>query len=97
MIDKDTIIRMARAAGLGDLIADEVIHDAELVAFFQAAYRQGLENAAKRRAAKPRTLPPCGTGALLGEQQYCFEKGWREGAASVRAAIRELMKEPYHG
>jgi len=25
---------------------------------------------------------------LSNEQQFCFEKGWREGAASVRAAIR---------
>lgn len=42
---------------------------------------------AKVRADKPRELPSVGTGALLGEQQFCFEKGWREGAASVRRNI----------
>ena len=41
----------------------------------------------KTRADKPRQLPTCGTGALHSEQQYCFEKGWREGAASVRRRI----------
>lgn len=43
---------------------------------------------AKTKAGKPRELKPVGRGMLLGEQQFCFDKGWREGAASVRAAIR---------
>ncbi len=42
----------------------------------------------KARAGKPRQLPRLGTGALQGEQQCCFEMGWKEGAAAVRAAIR---------
>ncbi len=46
------------------------------------------EACAKTRAGKPRELKPVGRGAFLDEQQFCFDKGWREGAASVRAAIR---------
>jgi hypothetical protein len=46
------------------------------------------EACAKTKAGKPRELKPVGRGTLLGEQQFCFDKGWREGAASVRAAIR---------
>ena len=51
------------------------------------ALRECLAGAAKTRAPKPRTLAQVGTGALHGEQQYCFEKGYREGAAAVRKAI----------
>lgn len=43
------------------------------------------------KAKKCRKLKPIGTGALLDEQQYCFEKGYREGAKSVRKNIRELL------
>jgi hypothetical protein len=46
------------------------------------------EACAKTKSGKPRELKAVGRGSLLGEQQFCFEKGWREGAASVRAAIR---------
>ena len=46
------------------------------------------EACAKTKAGKPRELKPVGRGMLLDEQQFCFDKGWREGAASVRAAIR---------
>ena len=46
------------------------------------------EACAKTKAGKPRELKAVGRGTLLGEQQFCFDKGWREGAASVRAAIR---------
>ena len=42
----------------------------------------------KARAGKPRQLPRLGMGMLHGEQQHCFEMGWKEGAAAVRAAIR---------
>ena len=60
------------------------------------AYRCGYESgaAAERealsriRAPKPRELPPVGTGALWSEQQFCFAKGYREGAAALRKAIR---------
>jgi hypothetical protein len=57
-----------------------VQHKAEILAEREACSRA--------RASTPRELRPVGTGALLDEQQYCFNKGWREGAASVRAAIR---------
>jgi len=46
------------------------------------------EKCSKTRAGKPRMLPSVGTGALWEEQAYCFAKGWHEGAASVRKAIR---------
>ena len=51
------------------------------------ALRALLDGAAKTRSPKPRTLPTVGTGALHGEQQYNFEKGYREGASAVRKAI----------
>jgi hypothetical protein len=46
------------------------------------------EACAKTKAGKPRKLKAVGLGTLLDEQQFCFDKGWCEGAASVRAAIR---------
>jgi hypothetical protein len=46
------------------------------------------EACAKTKAGKPRELKAVGRGTLLGEQQFCFDKGWREGVAAVRAAIR---------
>ena len=46
------------------------------------------EKCSKTRAGKPRILPSVGTGALWEEQAHCFAKGWHEGAASVRKAIR---------
>ena len=49
---------------------------------------QEREACAKTKAGKPRELKPVGRGILLHEQQFCFDKGWREGAASVRSAIR---------
>lgn len=51
------------------------------------ALRAMLDGASKTRAPKPRTLAQRGTGALHGEQQHCFEMGYREGAAAVRKAI----------
>ena len=53
------------------------------------AYVQAEREAcAKTKAGKPRELKAVGFGTLLDEQQFCFDKGWREGAAAVRAAIR---------
>ena len=46
------------------------------------------EKCSKTRAGKPRILPSVGTGALWAEQTCCFDKGWHEGAAAVRKAIR---------
>ena len=50
------------------------------------------EACSRTRVAKPRKLAPVGRGAFLDEQQFCFDKGWCEGAASVRAAIRARGK-----
>jgi hypothetical protein len=47
------------------------------------------EACAKTKVGKPRELKPVGRGTLLDEQQFCFDKGWCEGVAAVRAAIRE--------
>jgi hypothetical protein len=56
---------------------------------FEALVRADERKAnSKARSGKPRQLPRRGMGMLHGEQQYCFEMGWKEGAASVRAAIR---------
>lgn len=40
------------------------------------------------KAPKPRTLPSLGSGSLHDEQQYCYEKGWKEGIAAFRKAQR---------
>lgn len=60
---------------------------AAMLAWDQAVFVE-REACAKTRSPSPRQLQPVGTGALLGEQQYCFNKGWAEGAAAVRARIR---------
>ena len=92
---RDTI-DMAREAGgrevdkddpqccIGSMAFDE--HD--LKAFEVLVRADEREICSKTRATKPRELKPVGRGMLLDEQQFCFDKGWREGAASVRAAIR---------
>jgi hypothetical protein len=79
-----TVIEMAREAGLvgGPVYARGLERFAELV---RADEREAC---AKTKAGKPRELKAVGRGRLLDEQQFCFDKGWREGAASVRAAIR---------
>jgi hypothetical protein len=46
------------------------------------------EKCSKTRAGKPRRMPTEGKGALWYVAASCFDKGWREGAASVRKAIR---------
>jgi len=53
-----------------------------------AAWEAATNRAATKRAPKPRELPQVGTGALLGEQQFCFEKGWKEGIAALRRMLR---------
>jgi hypothetical protein len=93
---RDTI-DMAREAGWKDLrdYDSEMRHDFfmgntdSLKALVDLARADEREACAKTKAGKPRELKAIGRGSLLGEQQFCFEKGWREGAASVRAAIRE--------
>jgi hypothetical protein len=60
----------------------------EIERFAELVRADEREACGRVRAAKPRELKPVGRGRLLDEQQFCFDKGWREGAASVRAAIR---------
>jgi hypothetical protein len=60
----------------------------QLKAFAELVRADEREACAKTRAGKPRELKPVGRSMLLDEQQFCFDKGWCEGAASVRAAIR---------
>ncbi len=55
---------------------------------WQAATEKAKDDLLKKHAPKPRELPRCGTGGLYGEQQYCFEKGWKEGIAAFRKAMR---------
>ena len=66
-----------------------VIKDIDALQKFATLIRADeREKCSKARAKKPRILPSVGTGALWKEQAYCFAKGWHEGAASVRKAIR---------
>ena len=83
-----TTIELAREAGL--FTHKEV--QAELKAFEALVRADEREACAKTKAGKPRELKAVGRGTLLDEQQFCFDKGWREGAASVRAAIRARGK-----
>ena len=62
--------------------------DANIKILVHKAVQAEREACAKTKAGKPRELKPVGRGTLLDEQQFCFDKGWCEGAASVRAAIR---------
>jgi hypothetical protein len=60
----------------------------DLERFAELVRADEREACAKTRAGKPRELKPVGRSMLLDEQQFCFDKGWCEGAASVSAAIR---------
>ena len=71
-----------------DYVTGEPINIEKLEAFAALVRADEREICFKTRAAKPRKLNPVGRGMFLDEQQFCFDKGWREGAASVRAAIR---------
>jgi hypothetical protein len=89
---RDTI-ELAREAGgfLGELPMGDAwlfLEEEQLKRFADLVRADEREACAKTRAGKPRELKPVGAGMLLDEQQFCFDKGWREGAASVRAAIR---------
>ena len=81
--DVDAMVALARADERNRTWTQE--HWTEYERSIAAAEREAC---AKTRAGKPRELKPVGRGAFLDEQQFCFDKGWREGAASVRAAIR---------
>ena len=82
-------IDMAREVKMPyDFVTGEPINIEKLKAFEALIRADEREICSKTRATKPRELKPVGRGMLLDEQQFCFDKGWREGAASVRAAIR---------
>jgi hypothetical protein len=68
------------------LVLEAIDHNIKVLV--EKAVADEREECGRVRAAKPRELKPVGRGTLLDEQQFCFDKGWREGAASVRAAIR---------
>jgi hypothetical protein len=82
-----TTIEMAREAAGDDwgLFQEYMPEIHRLVELVRADEREACSRV---KAAKPRKLKPVGSGSLLDEQQFCFDKGWREGAASVRSAIR---------
>ena len=85
---RDTI-DMAREVKMPyDFVTGEPINLEKLKAFEALVRADELEACAKTKTGKPRELKPVGRGMLLNEQQFCFDKGWREGAAAVRAAIR---------
>jgi hypothetical protein len=97
------IIELAKQAGFGIdespcVLQPYVIQplhgkiDDELSRFAALVRAEVLEEAAKKRAKPPRRLPKRGTGALWDEQQHCYELGYREGTAAVRAAIRALKE-----
>ena len=85
---------MAREVGLHLYVNDitEAPYAARLKAFEALVRADERKACAKTKAGKPRELKAVGLGAFLDEQQFCFDKGWREGAASVRAAIRARGK-----
>ena len=82
-----TVIEMAREAAGDDwgLFQEYMPEIHRLVELVRSDEREACSRV---KAAKPRKLKPVGRGTLLDEQQFCFDKGWREGAASVRSAIR---------
>ena len=96
MSDQLSIIRMAKEAGFKTALIKGQIFTTfplsnvtkEIERFAELVRADEREVCSRVRAAKPQKLKPVGSGALLGEQQYCFDKGYKEGAASVRAAIR---------
>jgi len=43
------------------------------------------------KSPKPQELPRRGTGSLHDEQQWCYDKGFREGVAAFRKALKERV------
>lgn len=52
---------------------------------------EALRKSITARAPGPRSLPQVGTGALYGEQDHCFRKGWKEGVSAFRKQLRAAM------
>jgi hypothetical protein len=69
--------------------------------FAYRAWEAATKRATTKHAPKPRELSAVGTGALLSEQQHCFDKGWREGIAAFRKMLRSnvgaVPREPTFG
>ena len=56
---------------------------------------KALERLIRTPAPKPKQLSVMsvmGSGALHSEQQFCYEKGWKEGIAAFRKHLREHYK-----
>lgn len=90
-MNRDDVMRMARESGWNVPYEEESgCEDCgiDLERFAALVATAEREACSKARAGKPRELSPVGTGALLDEQQHCFDKGWKEGVKAVRAAIR---------
>lgn len=86
-MDYFALAQLASATGDGnELSGDSIQRFGDLVAEQTRIIER--EAMMKRHAPKPRELAKCGTGSLHGEQQYCFEKGWKEGVAAFRKMIR---------
>jgi hypothetical protein len=66
----------------------ELLGNPEQLEFVELIRADEREKCSKTRAGKPRRMPTEGKGALWSVAASCFDKGWREGAASVRKAIR---------
>ena len=56
-----------------------------------AILKVGVGNELSSTKDRPRYLPCCGSGSLWDEQQYCFEKGWREGRKILRKRVRIVL------
>ncbi len=92
-MNRDNIIRLAVQCQLVTTANRDGYYMSALERFANLVAAAERDACAKTRAGKPRELKPVGRGMLLDEQQFCFDKGWREGAASVRAAIRARGQE----
>lgn len=78
----------ARRSGLAKLLgcSAESLPD-EAVEFANLMIRFERDACASAKAPPNHKLQPCRTGAFLSDQQYCFDKGWKMGAAAVRKEI----------
>jgi hypothetical protein len=65
----------------------------EHTVLMRIAWNAAINVALRTKAPKPKpkTLQQVGTGALYGEQSFCYEKGWKEGIAAYRKTIREKV------
>lgn len=76
------------------LVGERTELRAQLAQLQAAPAERGVDSMLRKKAPQPPTLARCGTGALYGEQTYCFEKGWRQGIAAYRKMLRRLNPAP---